>query len=172
MNNDQEKGFGVIEILIASTIGVMLFLSVNSFLNLSLKMAIDDMRKVEAMSLAKAMLEEARAVRDEDRPAPDPDPKLGWNEISGLTFDTPHYFQAGGAGPYEWAPVVGTQTVGRYTAWFTVSQVQRADMGIGDIVSSGGTVDPYTIKITSYVNWVSSRGVDEVSLYEYLANIK
>lgn len=170
--DSNQNGYGIIEILIASTIGVILFLSVNSFLNLSLKIAIDDMRKVEALNHARATLEGARAIRDEDKPSPDPDPKLGWNEISGLTFDALYHIEASGVGPYEWTPVSGSQSVGRYTVWFTVSEVQRANFGIGDIVSSGGIVDPQTIKVTSNVTWTSSKGFEQISLYEYLTNIK
>lgn len=172
MDNGRKNGYGIIEILIASTISVILFLSVNSFLNLSLKIAIDDMHKAEALNLARATLEGARAIRDEDKPSPDPDPKLGWNEISGLTFDAPHHIEASGVGPYDWTPISGSQAVGRYTVWFTVSEVQRANFGIGDIVSGGGIVDPQTIKVTSNVTWTSSKGLEQISLYEYLTNIK
>ncbi|MFA6096786.1 MAG: hypothetical protein WC788_04120 [Candidatus Paceibacterota bacterium] len=169
MNSNQPNGYGIIEILVASTIGVILFLSVNGFLTLSLKMAIDDMHKVEAMNLVRATLEEARAARDEDQSTPTVDPKLGWNNIYALTRDTAYYFAQSGTGPYTWGSVSGAQTVGRYTVWFTVSDVTRASDG--DIVT-GGTLDPGTVKITSYVNWTSSRGAEEISLYEYLTDIK
>lgn len=172
MNTDQQNGYGIIEILVASTIGVVLFLSVNSFLSLSLKLAIDDMHKVEAIDLAKASIEEARAVRDEDQSSPTADPKLGWNNIYALTRDTAYHFEQSGVGPYKWVSASGGIAVGRYTSWVTISSVQRANAGKGDIVSSGGTVDPETIKVTSHVTWMSSNGSQEISLYEYLTNIK
>lgn len=172
MNGEQEKGYGIIEILIVSTIGAILFLSVNGFLNLSLKMAIEDMRKVEALNYAKASLEEARVVRDEGQSSPTADPKLGWNNIYGLTRDTAYHFEQNGAGPYKWISVLGDYIIGRYTVWVTISDVQRASAGKGDIVSGGGTVDPETIKVTSYVSWMSSNGLEQISLYEYLTNIK
>jgi len=171
MSNDQ-KGYGIIEILIASTIGVVLFLSVNSFLNLSFKMASDDMRKVEALNLARASLEEARAVRDEDQSSPTVDPKLGWNNLNALTRDTEYHFEQSGVGPYKWVSNLGSYNIGRYTVWITVSDVKRSNAGKGDIVSSGGTLDPETLKIVSNVTWVSSRGLQDISLYEYLTNIK
>lgn len=172
MNKDQKNGYGVIEILIASTLAVILFLSINGFLNFTLKMAIDDMYRVEALNLAEAQLEEARAVRDEDQSSPTIDPKLGWTTINALTFDAPYHFAPSGAGPYKWVSAAGSLAVGKFTKWFTVSAVQRANVGKGDIVSVGGTVDPETIKITSHVTWASSQGAQEIVLFEYLTNIK
>lgn len=169
MNNDQQNGYGIIEILVASTIGVVLFLSVNSFLSLSLKTAIDDMHKVEALNLARATLEEARAVRDEDQLTPTVDPKLGWNNINALTRDTEYHFTQSGAGPFKWEPLLGAQTIGKYTVWFTVSDVSRA---VNGDIAVGGTLDTGTIKVMSYVDWTSSRGAQEISIYEYLTDIK
>jgi len=127
------------------------------------------MHKVEALNLARATLEEARAVRDEDQSVPIIDPKLGWNNVYALTRDTEYNFAQSGTGPYAWGSVLGVQTVGRYTVWFTVSDVTRASDG--DIVI-GGTLDPGTVKVTSYVSWTSSQGAEEISLYEYLTDIK
>lgn len=59
----------------------------------------------------------------------------------------------------------------KYTRVLTVSDVQRD--GGGNIVASGGTVDPSTKKITSTVSWnVSPTRPNSVALSTYLTNWK
>lgn len=59
----------------------------------------------------------------------------------------------------------------KYTRVLTVSDVQRD--GSGNIVASGGTVDPLTKKITSTVSWnFSPTRADSVVLNSYLTNWK
>lgn len=172
ININNKTGMGVVEIIVASTIGVLLFASVSGFLNQSLKMAIDDMHKAEALSLAKSQLEEARAMRDEDKPEPGADPKQGWNNVKALKGLGAYHFTQNGTGPYSWGAAAGYETTGKYIVSFTVSSVQRSNFGKGDIVASGGTVDAETVKITSNVSWISSEGAQSISLFEYLTNFK
>lgn len=163
MDNFKQKGFGLIEIILAATIAIVVFLSVESYLNFSLKVAAEDVSQTEALYLAKSLLEQARGVRDEND---------GWeNNISSLALDSPYYFQASGTSPEKWAPVSGNQTVGKYTIWFDVSSVER-DAGNGNIVASGGVIDGNTLKFTSHVSWSERSGAKHIDLFEYLTNFR
>ncbi len=170
-NQKRKNGYGIVEILVVLSIGMILFLSVSSFLNLSLKIVMDDVKKTEALSLARSSLEQARAVRDEDQIDP-ADPKLGWTNLSGLTFGSHYHFSPTGPVPEKWAAVAGDGIVGKYTAWVITSQVARDNAGRGDIVSVGGMIDPDTIKITSNVSYAAYGGTKTITLYEYLTNFK
>lgn len=162
----------MVEIIVASSMMVILFFSVSGFLNQSLKMAIDDTHKAEALSLATSVLEQARAFRDENQLTPTADSKLGWTNLNALTRGVAYHFTESGVGPYKWGVAAGSGTSGRFTISFNISNVQRASLGKGDIVSSGGTNDINTLKITSIVSWTDSSGVQTISLYEYLTNFK
>lgn len=55
----------------------------------------------------------------------------------------------------SWSLVAGSSTSGNYTEQVTIADVMRDSTG--NIVSSGGTIDPSTKQITSTVSWTSPR---------------
>lgn len=160
MNNSKQNGYGLIEIIIVVTIGVVVFLAVSGCLNSFLKIAIQNTDTTEALFLAKSSLEQARAVRDED-----------WGNISSLTLGDSYYFTSDLASPAKWITQAGTKSEDRYTIWIIVSEVQR---DINDnIVSTGGTyTDLNTLKITSNVSWSTTDGAKQIELFEYLTNFR
>lgn len=158
-NKNNKRGFGIIEIILVVGVGMITFLSIEQYLNLSLRAVIQDSYQVEALYWAKANLETARAVRDED-----------WALLSGLTIGNQYFFAPNGAAPQKWITQSGTKSEGRYTVWVTVSQVQRD--GDDDIISSGWPVDPNTLKINSNVSWLANGVAKQVIVSEYLANFK
>lgn len=155
----KKNGFGLIEIILVIGVGMATFLSVEQYLNLSLKAAIQDSYQTEALYWAKSNLEQARAVRDED-----------WALLSTLTIGNQYNFIANGATPEKWIAQMGTRNEGRYTVWFTVSQVQRD--ANSDIVAIGGFADPNTFKITSNVSWLENGAAKQTGISEYLVNFK
>lgn len=157
--NITEKGFGLIEIIVVVSIGIITFLSIENFLNFSLRTAKDDTAQMEAVFLARASLEQARSVRDEN-----------WTNLSSLTLGSNYSFAENALSPVGWMTQSGSVAVGKYTVWFNLSSVQRD--ASSDIVTSGGTVDPNTLKVDSYVSWPSSGGTKQISLTEYLTNFK
>ncbi len=162
-NNLSQKGFGMIEIILVIGVGMAVFLGIEQYLNISLKAAIEDSHQTEALYWVKANLEQARAVRDED-----------WNLISGLTPGNQYAFIVNSAVypvPESWEVQTGTRTEGRYTVWFTVSQVNR-DAASDDIVAVGGVVDPNTLKINSNISWLENGATKQVTVSEYLTNFK
>lgn len=158
IKNINRKGFGMIEIILVIGVGMATFLGIEQYLNLSLRAALQDSHQTEALYRAKSKLEQARAVRDED-----------WALISGLTAGAQYNLIANGATPEKWTVQTGTRTEGRYILWFATSEVQRD--GNSDIVSVG-TVDPNTLKITSYVSWLENSATKTINIAEYLVNFK
>ncbi|MCK5466015.1 hypothetical protein KAI56_00760 [Candidatus Parcubacteria bacterium] len=159
MDNSKQNGYGLIEIIVVASVGLMIFLSISNCLNSFLKISINNVNTTEALFLAKSSLEQARAVRDED-----------WTNISSLNLSDSYYFDSNGDSPEKWISQTGTKSEGRYTIWITISEVQRD--GNDDIVSSGGTVDDNTLKITSNISWLTTSGTEQISLFEYLTNFR
>lgn len=152
------KGFGLIEIILVVAVGAGVFLSIEQYLSLSLKATAQNISRVEAMYLAESSLEQARAIRD-----------ANWASISGLTPGANYYFAADASSPQKWAAQSGTKSIGKYTVWITTSQVRRD--ASDNIVSSGGTIDANTLKITSNVSWTENGAAKQVTLSAYLTNL-
>ncbi len=158
MNNLKQVGFGLIEIILVVTIGAGVFLSIEQYLNLSLRATAQNINRVEALYLAESSLEQARALRD-----------VNWSAISGLTVGANYYFTADTSNPQQWIAQAGTKSIGKYTVWITTSQVLR-DVG-DNIVSAGGVIDANTAKITSKVSWTENGTAKQITLSAYLANL-
>ena len=124
MNNFKQDGFGLIEVIIVATIGVIVFLSSASCLNSFLGITMLNIDKTEALFLTKSSLEQARALRDED-----------WTNISGLVSGNLYYFESDGGSPEKWIAQAGTKSENKYIIWVVVSEVQRD--GNDDLVESG-----------------------------------
>lgn len=154
-----KKGFGLIEIILVVGVGMATFLGIEQYLEISLKATIQDSHQVEALYWAKANLETARAVRDEN-----------WTLLSDLTVGSQYSFLPSGANPQKWVTQAGTMTEGAYTLWITTSSVQRD--ANDNIVSVGGTVDANTLKIDSNVSWLASGVTKQVTVSEYLVNFR
>ncbi len=160
MINIKQKGYGLIEIIVVIAIGAIVFFSVEQYLNLSTRIALEDIKKTEALYFAKSSLEQARAIRDEN-----------WDNIYNLTPDSAYHFEENSSGPEKWIAVPGNRDTGMYRLWTVVSSVQR-DNATDNIVSGGGTVDENTLKITSNVLWTTRSGIKQIELSEYLTNFR
>ncbi|MCK4891246.1 MAG: type II secretion system protein [Candidatus Pacebacteria bacterium] len=158
MNNFNQKGFGLVEIIIVAAIGMIILLSVAAYLNVSLKIAVEDINRTEALYLMKSSLEQARSIRDED-----------WTNINTLARGNEYHFEADTSDPKKWISASGNNIIGKYTIRVVLSDVYR-DVVNYDIVSSGGVLDTETIKITSSVSYPTRDGIKQIELYEYLTN--
>ena len=157
MKNINEKGFGIVEVLVASTISIIILLGIASYLNYAMKVSAEGAKKVEALYYTKSLIEQARAARDED-----------WDNISTLTKDVSYNFQESATSPKKWVAVLGQRTFGEYTAQIVFSEVNR-DIN-DDIVSVGGSPDSNTIKAASTVTYLTRDGTKQIDLFEYLTN--
>ena len=159
MINSKQNGYGLVEVIIVATIGIVVFLSISGCLNSFLRIAILNIDNTEALFLAKSSLEQARAVRDED-----------WANISSLTPGESYYFESNGTSPEKWIAQAGTKIEDGYTVWMVISEVQRDSNG--DISPGGGTDDDDILKITSNVSWSAVGGTEQISLFQYLTNFR
>lgn len=155
-----QKGFSLLEIIIVLAVGSAVFLSIEQYLDLSLKSLAQDTRQTEALYYAKSLLEQARSLRDEN-----------WTNISGLTIGSNYFFQSNGASPAKWLAQAGTSTIGKYTMWIKTSAVNRDNVS-KNIVTSGGSLDANTLKITASVSWVNNGTTRQINIFEYLTNFK
>lgn len=158
MKNISPKGFGLVEILLVIGVGMATFLGIEQYLNISLRATLQDSHQTEALYRAKANLEMARAVRDED-----------WALISGLTIGNQYSFLPDASSPQKIITQSGTKVEGRYTVWITTSAVQR---DVNDDIVSAGTIDPNTLKINSNVSWLENGATKQITYSEYLVNFK
>jgi len=159
MNDSNQKGFGLIEIIVAIAIGIVIFVPVVSYLNFSLKIAAEDVNRVEALYLAKSSLERARSIRDED-----------WTNIDALVEGNAYYFKPDLSDPEGWISDTGSETVGRYTVWVVSSAVHRDSTSHDIVTPPSGALDPKTLKITANVSYMTRDGARQINLHEYLTN--
>lgn len=152
-----QLGFGIIEIIVAVSILAIIAAStaitvIGSF---STNRLGDEQTK--ASLFAQEGIEAAKSIKNQGWE----DPFLATDCSSGCGLDS-----SGGAWAYS-----GTNNTleSKYTRTLLVQQAQR-DAG-GNIVSSGGTDDPDTYKVTSTVNWdFTSARSNIVELITYLTN--
>jgi len=153
-------GFGVIEVLIASgIIGATIF-SLYYIFVLGTRLSSDAGNKVSGNFLAEEGLEAARFLRDS-----------GWHaNISGLTPGT-NYYVAFNKINSAWSIAASAPAPidGVFYRTLTVENVSRDSDD--NIVSSGGTVDPYTKKINIEVAWQGSGATSTILLSTYLADL-
>jgi len=134
----KKKGFGMVEAVISVAIATALIL-VLSGVNLTyVRLAYGQSNKIEATFLAEESLEAVRFLRDEN-----------WTlNILPLVVGTNYYpvFNAN-----AWQLGSTPTTFGIFDRKIVLGAVYR---GVnGDIVSSGGTLDPNTYLVTSSVSW-------------------
>ena len=158
MNDSDQKGFGLIEMIVAIAIAIVVFVPVVLFLNFSLKLAAEDVSRVEALYLAKSSLEQARSVRDED-----------WANIDALTIGNSYHFDKNASNPKGWVSDTGSDTIGKYTVWVVPSKVYR-DASYNITPSSAENYDSKTLKITASVSYMTRDGERQINLHEYLTD--
>lgn len=167
MNDSNQKGFGLIEMIVAIAVGMIIFVPVVLYLNFSLKIAAEDVSRVEALYLAKSSLEQARSIRDED-----------WANLNVLTKNSAYHFDPNPlipipnpSTPRKWVSDTGSNTVGRYTVWVILSSVHR-DNTTHNVVTPfvGSYEDNKTLKITANVSYMTRNGERQINLHEYLTN--
>lgn len=146
------KGFGLIEIVIASTIVSLTILSLGYVFSLSTRINGETVERVRATALAEEGLEVVRYLRD-----------YGWtSKIAPLSVSTTYYL-AFATSTSQWSVTTTPQVIdGLFTRTIVLSPVARD--GSDNIVTSGGTVDAGTLKATSQVTWKASSSV-QVSTY-------
>lgn len=159
MNYSKGKnGFGMLEIVIgAALISVSLF-GVVAVSSASLKATENATHSIQAAFLLEEGMEVMRFLRDS-----------GWNTyIAPLNTATPYYLNFS-AGAWTTTSSQVLDIDGIFERTFVINDVYRNIDD--DIVTSGGTIDPNTKKITFSVSW-SLRGITITkTISAYLTNI-
>lgn len=153
----KSKGVGLVEILIVLAVIGIGFLAIISFLIFSRGVTFQVGRNTEAVTLAEEGIEAVRSIRDED-----------WTtNIASLTSGTTYYPVISGD---KWT--LSTTDPGPisnlYTRTVVVEDVGRD--GNDDILSSGGTPDPNTKKVTATLSWTEATQSKQVVLTTYITN--
>lgn len=151
------KGVGIIEIVVVVAIAGIALFGISGVSSYALGVMNDRKALLEASYLAEEGIEAIRSVRDEN-----------WSSnIAGLTMGTNYYSVVSGS---KW--ILQTTNPGlinnRYARRAVFENVNRD--GSDNIVTSGGTLDANTKKVTTYVSWSDRRGSQEISLVTYLTN--
>jgi len=150
------KGFSLVEIVIAIAIATMFFLSIYELLLFANKVTHTGLRKIEAIHFAQEGIEAVRMVRDS-----------GWtNNISTLTDETTYYLSLVGD-HWELTALVPPLINSVFTRTVVLQAVNR---DANDDISAIGTADLKTKKVVVGVSW-QERGINHsVSLETYITN--
>jgi Tfp pilus assembly protein PilV len=154
MKKTTEKGFMMVEIVIAISIIVVSVLAAMSVTQKSISVSRQALHISQASFLLEEGAETVRIVRDNS-----------WNNISSLTSATDYYPVFSNS----WVLATIPTTVGIFTRKVNVSNVNR-DASTEDIASSGIN-DPGTKLITVTVSWTESGVVINKTLSFYLMDI-
>lgn len=153
----ERRGISVIEVIIGTAILVGVFIVVGSIAQYALNLTNASNGRIRSSFLATEGVEAVKTMRDRGYSA----------AIAALTPDTTYYlvFSSG-----QWdATTTATVIDGKFTRTFVMQDVSRN--ALDRIVSSGGTNDPDTKKITITVAW-AERGVSrQDSISTYLTNL-
>jgi len=149
----KNRGFTVIEILVAIFIIGLTLTSLFSLYGISLKTTTQNKNKIAALNLASENLEITRAIRDDN-----------WNNIASLTMGTNYHLNKNDSN--KWIFIQGAETQKGFTRKVIIDNVSRDTND--NIVTSGGVNDLNTKKITSITTWQDQN----ITLTAYLTNWK
>ncbi|MDP3762853.1 MAG: type II secretion system protein [bacterium] len=155
----KQKGFGLLEIVIAvAIVGGALWALASVFL-LAERAQELSREKLQAVFLAEEGLEVSRYLRDS-----------GWNSnIAPLLTSTDYYLNFNAA-TSQWTTTVTAPAAidGIFSRSFRIENVLRDS---GDNIAPSGTNDPETRKIIMKVAWSFQQSSENVSLEAYLMDI-
>lgn len=152
----RKKGFGLIEIIIASAVISVALISLSQVFVLANRLTLRATEQVRANFIAEEGIEVMRFLRDKS-----------WSSHLGNLSLATNYYVVFATSTSAWS--ITTTNPGLIDETF--QRVIRASSVLrdtsDDIVVSGGTVDPDTLKITSTVTWGNA---EQISVETYLTN--
>ncbi len=151
----KQSGFFLIEVVVATALIAGVLISLLSLVQNTVEVSQRSLERTQASYLLEEGSESIKIIRDS-----------GWSNISDLTDGTTYYLSWNGS---IWSTSTTASTVGAFTRTIVLSAVSRD--ANDDIVSSGGTVDTRTRKVTVTVIWTAPSGTQTESLVFYIADI-
>ena len=150
-----EKGLGMVEIIIVIAVILVAFTAILQLLQFEAQTERLRREELRAYALVTEYLEAVRAVRDD-----------GWTNISGLSTSVDYYAQIS-SGAWE-ITTIDPGPTDSYSRWFVIDSVNR-DLN-DDIVSTGGTLDLDTLRVTAHIEWESAGTTTARDITTYLTN--
>jgi|Deesub1362B_J571_1020462.scaffolds.fasta_scaffold04074_4 type II secretory pathway pseudopilin PulG len=157
LNPNSNKGISVVEILVIVAIIGITLISVLGLATFSLEASHLVEQTNRARDLAQEAIEAVRSFRD----------GTDWESdgLSTLSTEADYYPKKDtSVSPPRWQLIGGVESIGIFKRKINFYQVQRD--GNGNIVESGGTVDPDTLKMKVTVSWKER----EFIIVTYLTN--
>jgi len=155
------RGFSLVEAVIASAICLGVLLGVSSAFTLSLRASLGNTSRTQAAFLEEEGLEAVRILRDN-----------GWaSNIASLTASTTYYLAYDSAASTWKATSSNAYIDSTFSRTFSIYNVSRD--GNQNIVSTGGSNDANTKKVTVTVSWRQreTKATSSHSLSTYITNI-
>lgn len=165
--NTNTKGLSIIEIIIAIFVIVVALGSILNVAVLSLRSSLVARTSLEAQSLAQEALEASRHFRDNVAWGAD-DAQNEYDGLGVIAKGVGHHPKLSSDNPPKWKLVQGTETLGAFTRSVTFETGRRDAQG--NIVASGGTLDPDTVKVSALVSWSERGTTRQTELVMYLTN--
>jgi hypothetical protein len=150
-----KRGIGLVEMVIGAAIITTGALSLIAAFNIYMNYAFSNTGNVQAAYLAEEGLEVMTYFRDKS-----------WLNISRLSTTTPYYIYFTGG---DWATSTTQQLVGSFYRRIRLEDVQRDSNGL--VVTSGGTFDTDSKKVTVTIEYPTTRGTSTRSIITYITNI-
>lgn len=148
------SGQSLVEVLLAMAIASFVLPALLTGVVSGREGKAQQIQRQQAVALMTEAVEAVRSVREK-----------GW---AGFAIDGIYHPDTSSG---SWGLVLGTEVVSDFTRSITVSSVERAPSG--EIVTSGGTVDPSTKRVTVSVSWLTPRAssvTSDMYLTRYLDN--
>jgi hypothetical protein len=151
-----KHGFGLIEIVVGGAVLATSLMGISAYYQQSLRVSRSTAYLTQASFLLEEGLESAKIFRD-----------ISWTNISTPATGTTYYLAFDGT---NWATSTTNIYIdGRFERTITLNDVYRD--GNDDIVSSGGTLDIGTRKVTVTVSWWDNAATTTRTIATYVTNI-
>ena len=156
-----QKGFSLVEILVATSIFTIVLGSLISFSNMYLSVAEDNLKSTKGAYLAQEGIEAVKIMRDAD-----------WNNVGSLADNVNYYlyFDTSSSTNNIWKATTTASFIDNvFIRTFKLNTVYRDSSG--RIITTGGTLDSNTKKVSVSVSWPSKSTTVTKTLSTYIANI-
>ena len=155
MKRIQQKGIGMIEVIVSLTIIASAFWFFYGLAVYGLIIQEQNKAKIEALNLTSEAIEAVRSVRNED-----------WLNLSSLTPDT-RYYPIISENKWILSDTEPELINENYKRWIVAKKVYRDS---NDNISASGMEDDQTRKITATTEWIRQGKIDQIILVTYLTN--
>jgi type II secretory pathway pseudopilin PulG len=150
------RGSTLVEVLVVAGVLASIALAVFGTLALLSRFHEKNMSAIKAQLLAEEGIEALRFIK-----------ASGWSTLSGIPSGTARYLALS---PSSWG-VTTTPEIVDGEFWRVVKVYAVSRNVSGDIVSSGGTIDPNTLLLESNVSWVWRGATSTTGYQSYITNL-